>query len=175
MGGKSGRQKTRAPARVPVPWACHNAGSLRHTRADADGSVVRIANASKPAGPYLIASKQSWWNLNPATCWQEVRARVCACARGSASSAVHTWRWLGQLRPQPPPTTPPCLPLCPPPPRLHLQPRFNNPWICPKVEGQDVARLDMRVLNAAGQSPFTASFGTEARTAARWLPDQLAG
>lgn len=39
---------------------------------DADGSVVRVADASKPAGSYLIGSYVPWWNFHPG-CWNEPR------------------------------------------------------------------------------------------------------
>ncbi|WIA35607.1 hypothetical protein OEZ86_004028 [Tetradesmus obliquus] len=40
---------------------------------DADGSMVRAAQPSKPPGPYLIASQPDWWRLDEAASWREPR------------------------------------------------------------------------------------------------------
>jgi len=37
---------------------------------DMDGSIVRHAQPSKPAGPYWIGSYPDWWNLGPDS-WKE--------------------------------------------------------------------------------------------------------
>ena len=44
---------------------------------DADGSVVRQVQPSKPAGPYLIGSYPDWWKLSDTDSWSEPRCVGC--------------------------------------------------------------------------------------------------
>eukprot|EP00775_Hariotina_reticulata_P009208 gene9208-9375_t len=63
-------------------WWCDGSAFFRVDRAytgaswtfnwlDQDGSVVRHVQPSKPAGPYIIGSYPSWWQLSTTDSWNE--------------------------------------------------------------------------------------------------------